>query len=109
MSAAAEQRIGLALSGGGARCLAQVGVLVALEEAGITVDAIAANSSAAIISAIYATIGNAAELKRILLDTDFAKLLDLGASNGLSGHDGIRELLQQHAAGTFEQLAIPLA
>src|SRR5690606_25683051 len=29
--------------------------------------------------------------------------------NGLFGHDGIRALLHEFAAGTFEELAIPLA
>ena len=101
--------IGLALSGGGARCFAQVGALKAIEEAGYRVDAIAANSSAAVLAAIYATVNDAAELERIVLDIDFSKLLDIGAPDGLSGHDGIRALLQEHAAATFEELAIPLA
>lgn len=109
MITGSDKRIGLALSGGGARCLAQVGALRALHEAGYVIDAIAANSSAAVLSAIYATHRDAELLQRIVLETDFSKLLDLGASSGLSSHDGIRDLLREHAAATFEELQVPLA
>src|SRR5574340_1543367 len=47
-------RLALALSGGGARGIAHIGALRALEEAGIPVDAIAANSMGAVIGAMYA-------------------------------------------------------
>jgi len=103
-----NKRISLALSGGGARCFAQIGVLLALEEAGYSVSAIAANSSAAIIAAVYATVADASELERIFKNTDLVKLLDAGGVNGLLGHDGIRELLAEHAAPSFEELRIPL-
>lgn len=109
MNSSRLKPIGLVLSGGGARCFAQVGALLALEEAGYTVKAIAANSSAAIIAAIYATVADAQELKRILLEADLVKLLDAEGGHGLLGHDGIRDLLARHAAATFEELAIPLA
>src|SRR5690625_6426068 len=104
-----NRRIGLALRGGGARCFAQIGVLLALEEAGYTISAIAANSSAAIIAAVYATVADARELERIFKDTDLVKLLDAGGVSGLLGHDGIRELLAVHAALPFVELWIPLA
>lgn len=52
-------QVGFALSGGGARCFAQIGALAALEEEGLQACAIAANSSAAIIGALDAA-GNAA-------------------------------------------------
>ena len=53
----------LALSGGGARGIAHIGALRALEEAGIPVDAIAANSMGAVVGGIYATGRSAAELE----------------------------------------------
>src|SRR5690606_37486999 len=101
--------IGLALSGGGARCYAQIGVLKAIEEEGWRVAAIAANSSAAVLAAIYATRADASELERIALDIDFASFLHLKGSTGLLGHDGVYRLLDEYAAATFEELAIPLA
>jgi len=48
-------RVALALSGGGARGVAHVGALRALEEAGIPVDAIAASSMGAVVGGTYST------------------------------------------------------
>lgn len=47
-------RIGLVLSGGGARGFAHIGVLRALEEEGIPVDCIAGNSMGAVVGGLYA-------------------------------------------------------
>ena len=47
-------RIGIALSGGGARGFAHVGALKALEENGIRPDIIAGVSAGAIVAALYA-------------------------------------------------------
>ncbi len=104
-----ERSVGLALSGGGARCFSQVGALVALEEAGFRVAAIAANSSAAIIGAIYATSVDAKRLEEIVRGIDFSSFYDLDGSSGLFGHGGVEKLLTEHAAPTFEELEIPLA
>lgn len=54
-ASADSPRIGLALSGGGARGIAHIGVLTALEEAGVPIDAIAGNSMGAIIGGLYAS------------------------------------------------------
>lgn len=51
----ARPRIGLVLSGGGARGLAHVGVLQALEELRIPVDAIAGTSMGAVVGGLYAS------------------------------------------------------
>lgn len=48
-------RIGLALSGGAARGLSHIGVIKALQEQGIEVDAVAGTSMGAIIGAMYAS------------------------------------------------------
>ncbi len=101
--------IGLVLSGGGARCFAQVGALRALEESGVRVAAIAANSSAAILGAIYATRPDAGRLESIVRGIDFSSFRDLDGSSGLFGHRGVEDLLAEHATATFEELAIPLA
>lgn len=104
-----SRSIGLALSGGGARCYAQIGVIKAIEEAGWRVSAIAANSSAAILAAIYASCADARELERVALGIDFTTFLDPDGSTGLIGHAGVYKLLEEHAAATFEELRIPLA
>ncbi len=67
-------RLALALSGGGARGIAHIGALRALEEAGIPVDAIAANSMGAIVGGIYATGRTAEELEEIILSVDWRTL-----------------------------------
>lgn len=100
--------LGLALSGGGARCFAQVGALRALEEAGWEVAAIAANSSAAVLAAVYAAEPDARRLEEVVRAIDFSSFLDPDGATGLIGHTGVEELLAEHAAPTFEDLAVPL-
>jgi predicted acylesterase/phospholipase RssA len=56
-------RIGLALSGGGAHGLAHIGVLRALERAGISVDYVAGTSMGGVIAAGYAAGMSLAELE----------------------------------------------
>jgi NTE family protein len=67
-------RLALVLSGGGARGIAHIGALRALEEAGIPVDAIAANSMGAVVGGIYATGRTAEELDEIVLSVDWRSL-----------------------------------
>ena len=104
-----NQEIGLVLSGGGARCFAQVGALRAVEEAGYRVVAIAANSSAAIIGALYAAGHGAKGVEAIVHDIDWARFMDVDGTTGLIGHRGVEALLADHAPATFEELQIPLA
>lgn len=68
-------RIGLALSGGGARGGAHVGVLKALEELGVKVDYIAGTSMGAIIGALYASGYGADEIELVLIETDWKTAL----------------------------------
>ncbi|MCU0348340.1 MAG: patatin-like phospholipase family protein [Saprospiraceae bacterium] len=69
-------RVGLVLSGGGAKGYAHVGVLKVLEEAGIRIDYIGGASMGAIIGGLYASGWSAAELDSILSSTDMAALLN---------------------------------
>lgn len=59
-------RIGLVLSGGGARGTAHVGVLKVLEEMHIPVDAIAGTSMGAVVGGLYASGLNAREIEKIM-------------------------------------------
>jgi NTE family protein len=70
----ARPRIALALSGGGARGMAHIGALRALEEAGLPVDAIAANSMGAVVGSVYATGRTAAELEEVVRSLNWASL-----------------------------------
>jgi len=64
-------KIGLALSGGGARGGAHVGVLKALEELDVPIDYIAGTSMGAIIGGIYAAGYSADELEQVLIEMNW--------------------------------------
>ena len=49
-----NRKIGFTFSGGGARAIAQIGILKAFEEYGIKADVVAGTSGGAIIAALYA-------------------------------------------------------
>jgi predicted acylesterase/phospholipase RssA len=67
-NSASELRIGLALSSGGARGFAHVGVIKALREAGFTIAGVAGSSMGGIMAAGYAIRADVAELERRVLD-----------------------------------------
>ena len=69
--------IGLALSGGGARGMAQVGVLEALERAAIPIDMIVGTSMGAVVGGLYASGWSAAEIESIALHTNWDEVLSL--------------------------------
>jgi len=69
-------RIGLALSGGGARGLAHIGVLKVLEEHRIPVDFIAGTSMGAIVGGLYASGLSADELETSLGGMDWNRLFE---------------------------------
>ena len=64
-------RIGLVLSGGGARGAAHVGVLKVLEELHIPIDAIAGTSMGAVVGGLYASGMSAAEIERQFASVDW--------------------------------------
>ncbi|MFV1942546.1 patatin-like phospholipase family protein [Pseudomonas luteola] len=68
-------KIGLVLSGGAARGLAHIGVLKALEEQGIHVDAIAGTSMGAVIGGLYAAGYKVDEIERIAKEMDWQQVL----------------------------------
>ncbi|MBU2546971.1 MAG: patatin-like phospholipase family protein [Proteobacteria bacterium] len=61
-------KLGLALGAGGARGLAHVGVLKALERAGVRISFLAGSSAGAVVGAAYAVSGSAAELERRFME-----------------------------------------
>jgi NTE family protein len=60
-------KIGLALGGGAARGFAHVGVIAALEEAGIKPDLVVGTSAGSLVAAIYASGKTAAQLQEVAL------------------------------------------
>jgi NTE family protein len=107
--------LGLALSGGGARGLAHIGVLAALEQAGVAVDRLAGTSMGAILGAAYSAGRTPAELRAVSAQLGkFGRLIGLadlgiprsGLIKGTTVERFLRELFSPHRS--FETLAIPL-
>ncbi len=74
-SAADLPRTGLVLSGGAARGLAHIGVLKALEEQDVRIDAIAGTSMGAVIGGLYASGYTVAELEQLARTLDWQQVL----------------------------------
>ena len=74
-SASHRPTVGLVLSGGGARGVAYVGALKALEELHIPIDCIAGTSMGAVVGGLYASGMSPAELDKWFRDADWPYLL----------------------------------
>ncbi|KNX76695.1 membrane protein [Pseudomonas sp. 250J] len=72
---ATRPKIGLVLSGGAARGLAHIGVLKALEEQGVRIDAIAGTSMGAVVGGLYASGYSIAELEKLATTLDWQQAL----------------------------------
>ncbi|WP_313243096.1 patatin-like phospholipase family protein [Stutzerimonas nitrititolerans] len=70
-----QPKTGLVLSGGAARGLAHIGVLKALEENGVHIDAVAGTSMGAVIGGLYASGYSVAELEKLALTLDWQQVL----------------------------------
>ena len=68
-------KIGLVLSGGGAKGMAHIGALKVIEEAGIRIDYIGGTSMGAIVGGLYASGYSAIQLDSIFRSVDFSKLI----------------------------------
>src|SRR5881296_2476406 len=69
-------RFGLALSGGGARGMAHIGVLKVLEELRVPIDVIAGTSMGAIVGGLYASGMSPDEIAQEMKRVDWAGLFD---------------------------------
>lgn len=67
----ARPKIGLTLSGGGAKGLAHIGILKAIDSAGLKIDYITGTSMGAIVGALYASGYSANEIENLRKDIDF--------------------------------------
>lgn len=69
-------KIGLVLSGGGAKGFAHIGVLKVIEEAGIKIDYIGGTSMGAVVGGLYASGYNATQIDSIFHKVNFDELLN---------------------------------
>ncbi|MDR1454585.1 MAG: patatin-like phospholipase family protein [Tannerella sp.] len=71
LSSAAAQKVGLVLSGGGARGIAHIGVIKALEENNIPIDYVTGTSIGAIVGSFYAMGYTPDEMLELILSDEF--------------------------------------
>jgi NTE family protein len=106
-----KYKVGLALCGGVAYGVAQIGVLKALEEAGIYVDCVAGTSAGAIIAAAYASGLPVSRIEEIGIQTGWNQLFSFRPSRkGLVSSGPIEEYIRKFLkVENFSQLKKPLA
>ncbi len=105
-----RKKVGLALSGGGARGLAHIGVLKVLEENNIPIDVISGTSMGAFIGAFYASRKNIKVVEEEILSIGWKNIFDYTIpTKGLIRGDKIESILTQKLGRLkFNDLKIPL-
>jgi NTE family protein len=71
VTSASAQKVGLVLSGGGAKGIAHIGVLQAFEDNGIPIDYVAGTSMGAVVGGLYAMGYSPAEMLALIKSDDF--------------------------------------
>ena len=101
--------VAVVLSGGGARGAIEVGVLQALDEYNIKVEAIAGTSIGAIVGVFYSAGISPIEMKKIMESQRFTKLFHFAWSKkGLLSMSELLKLFKNYEVGeSFESLRIP--
>ncbi len=101
--------VGYALSGGGARGFAHLGVLKALEERGLKPDIISGTSAGALAGVLYADGYSPEEIFDLFNHTKFKQFIELTfPTTGLFRPTGLHQFLKRNLRSqTFEQLQIP--
>lgn len=97
-----DKKVGLVLSGGGAKGAAEIGALKVIEQKKIKIDYIAGTSIGAIMGALYSAGYTPAELEDI-----FAGLSKDQGKNSLYIRTLLSSLLEAKGVSTFEDLKIP--
>lgn len=105
-----ERKLAIAFGGGGVRGFVHLGVIKALEEAGIRADVVTGSSIGAVAAALYASGKSYAEIERIALNFEGGDIVEFAPQHlGLLEHKNIAQWIeQQTGVETLEQLAIPI-
>ncbi len=105
-----KYRIGVVLSGGGARGFAHLGVMQALNDAGIFPDIISGTSAGALVGVLYADGYTPEEILQIMNSSSMLHYVrPTIPREGLLQISGIEGILKDYLkASRFEELAIPL-
>jgi NTE family protein len=103
-------KLGLSLSGGGARGMAHIGVIRAFEEAGLTFDYVTGTSVGSIVGAAYAAGKTSQEMEEYVLTVTDSDILDNRILKINNNSDNIRKVVEKFLGDiTFDQLRIPFA
>jgi NTE family protein len=103
-------RIGLALGGGAARGFAHIGVIQALEAAGIKPALVVGTSAGSLVAALYASGKTGLEMAALATNMDESAITDWTfPGRGLLKGEGLAAYVREHTAGrTMEKMAMPL-
>jgi len=103
-------KTGLVLSGGGARGVAHLGVLRALDELGVAIDYISGTSAGAMVGALYSQGHKPDAIFKLVKGVSFLNSVrPAWARTGLLTMEGIKEILQKNIPiNNFDSLRIPL-
>jgi len=103
-------KIGITLSGGGARGIAHIGVLKALEEMGVEIAVISGTSAGSIVGALYAHGYRPEEILSIIQKVSvFRSVRPAWTWIGLLSLEGLREVLLKYIPeNNFAALKVPL-
>lgn len=104
------KKLGLALSGGGAKGFAHIGVFKMLEECALMPDIIAGTSVGALMGALFADGYRADELQELFTGREFSEFAQLQIpKSGLFDSKRFRYFLKRHLrAKNIEDLQIPM-
>ena len=103
-------KLGLALSGGGAKGFAHIGVFKLLEECGLMPDIIVGTSVGSLMGVLFADGYTASEIKELFTGREFSEFAQFQLpKSGLFDSKRFRHFLKRHLrAKTFEELKIPM-
>lgn len=103
-------KVGLVLSGGGARGISHIGVIKALEELGVKIDLLAGTSAGSIVGTLYAYGYRPDEILDIILSTSFFKSVrPAWTMTGLLSLEKLRDILLKYMPeNSFGSLKIPI-
>lgn len=104
------KKVGIALSGGGSRGIVHLGILKAIDEAGIKIDMITGTSAGAIVGIFYCSGYSPDSIMNIIKETKLIKYVRPAVSwSGLLKLDTIISVFRKYIKhDTFNALHIPL-
>src|SRR5688572_26943621 len=103
-------KIGLALSGGGARGISHLGVIQALEEFGVKVSVVSGTSAGSIVGSLYSYGYRPLQILDIIQKVSVFKSVNIAWTwTGLLSLDGLRDVLRTHMPeNSFSALKLPM-